>query len=166
MASNIFKKKFYLWWLSVLLIATSFFWASYMGFVTKIWHTDITMLSSVAVLGFVFANIKLGWVTYHIDSQTASKALLNKETNTVWFLSEILMAIGMLGTVIGLIHMLSGVSLSGAAQQDALQGILGNLWKDMGMALYTNAVGLVGSIVLKLQAHFIIGDEVESDEGE
>ena len=166
MAKNVFKKKFYMWWLSVLLIATSFFWASYMGFVAKIWHTDITMLSSVAALGFVFANIKLGWVTYHIDTQTTSKAVLNKETNTIWFLSEILMAIGMLGTVIGLIHMLSSVSLGGGVGQEALQGILGNLWKDMGLALYTNAVGLVGSIILKLQAHFIIGDEVESDESE
>lgn len=166
MTKEIFKRKFYMWWLSVLLISTTFFWASYMGFVSKIWHTDITMLSSVATLMFVFANIKLGWITYHIDSRTASKALLNKETNSVWFLSEILMAIGMLGTVIGLIHMLSSVALGGAVQQDALQGILGNLWKDMGLALYTNAVGLVGSIILKLQAHFIIGDEVESDESE
>lgn len=158
MAKNIFKKKFYMWWLSVLLIATAFFWAFYMGFVTKIWNTDVTMLSSVIALGFVIANLKLAWITYHQDSMTASKQKLTEETNTVWFLSEILMAVGMLGTVIGLIHMLAVSFVGNGLQQDALQGLLGNMWKSMGLALYTNAVGLIASIVLKLQAHFIVGD--------
>ena len=41
---------------------------------------------------------------------------------------------------------------------DALQGILGHMWESMGLALYTNAVGLIASIALKLQVHFIVGD--------
>lgn len=158
MAKNVFKKKFYLWWLSVLLIATSFFWAYYMGFVAKIWHTDVTMLSSVIALGFIAANAKLAWITYHQDSGSAAKQQLTEQTNSVWFISEILMAIGMLGTVIGLIHMLAVSFVGGDLQQADLQGLLGNMWKSMGLALYTNAVGLVASIVLKLQAHFIVGD--------
>ena len=100
MAKNIFKKKFYLWWLSVLLIATATFWAQYFGFIAKVWTTDVTMLTSVITLLFLFANVKLGWVSYHIDSGTESMQALQKETNTMWFISEILMAIGMLGTVL------------------------------------------------------------------
>ena len=159
MAKNIFKKKFYLWWLSVLLIATASFWATYLGFTTKVWVTDVTMLTSVITALFVFANAKLAWVSYHMDSGQESKKQLEKETETLWFISEILMAIGMLGTVLGLIHMLS-VSFVGAsvANTDSLQGILGHMWESMGLALYTNAVGLLASIALKLQVHFIVGD--------
>jgi len=158
MAKNIFKKKFYLWWLSVLLTATILFWTHYMGFVAKIWYTDITMLSSVIAFAFVMANLKLGWVSYHLDSSTIPKDKLIKETNTVWFLSEILMAVGMLGTVIGLIHMLAANVVGDIANTNALQGTLGNMWSSMGLALYVNAVGLVTSIILKLQVHFIAGD--------
>jgi hypothetical protein len=116
------------------------------------------MLSSVIVFLFVVANMKLGWISYYLDSNTVSKEVLLKETNTVWFLSEIVMAIGMLGTVIGLIHMLAANFVGDGANTDALQGILGNMWGSMGLALYVNAVGLAASIVLKLQVHFIAGD--------
>lgn len=129
-----------------------------MGFVSKIWYTDITMLSSVIALAFVGANVKLGWISYHLDSSIVPKDKLVKETNTVWFLSEILMAVGMLGTVIGLIHMLAANVVGDIANTNALQGTLGNMWSSMGLALYVNAVGLVTSIILKLQVHFIAGD--------
>ena len=160
MAKNFFKKKFYMWWLSVLLTATTMFWAHHMGFVSKIWNTDITMLSSVIALVFVYANAKLAWISYYLDTNytKAFKEKLVKETNTVWFLSEIVMAIGMLGTVIGLIHMLAANFVSDASNTNALQGILSSMWGSMGLALYVNAVGLIASIVLKLQVHFIAGD--------
>jgi hypothetical protein len=160
MARNIFKKKFYMWWLSILLTATTLFWAHYMGFITKIWITDITMLSSVIALGFLFANAKLGWISYHLDTNynAEQKEKLVKETNTVWFLSEIVMAIGMLGTVIGLIHMLAANVVNDASNTSALQGTLSSMWSSMGLALYVNAVGLIASIILKLQVHFIAGD--------
>lgn len=160
MAKNIFKRKFYMWWLSVLLTATTLFWAYYMGFISKIWNTDITMLSSAIALVFVYANAKLAWISYHLDTNYTKvfKEKLVKETNTVWFLSEIVMAIGMLGTVIGLIHMLAANFVSDASNTNALQGILSSMWGSMGLALYVNAVGLVASIVLKLQVHFIAGD--------
>jgi MotA/TolQ/ExbB proton channel family len=159
MASNIFKKKFYMWWLSVLMVATTLFWAFYQGWVEKVWVTDITMLSSVILLIFAFANIKLAWISSTLDTdyRVVNPKLL-KETNTVWFLSEIVMAVGMLGTVIGLIHMLA-VNLIGANMDSAaLPTLLGSMWGNMGVALYPNAVGLAASIILKVQVHFIAGD--------
>jgi hypothetical protein len=158
MINNIFRNKFYFWWLSILLIDTSLFWAYHMGFVAKIWYTDITMLSLVILLIFFGTNIKLGWISYYLGSNLVTKEQLVKETNTVWFLSEIVMAIGMLGTVIGLIHMLSVNFVGDPTNTTALQGTLSNMWGSMGLALYVNAVGLVASIILKLQVHFIAGD--------
>lgn len=141
-----------------MLIATSFFWAFTMGVVTKVWETDITMLTSLITVIFVASNILLGYVAYNYDKNHL-KARLADSVNTIWFISEILMALGMLGTVIGLIAML-GANVVGNNLQDSngIQTLLGNMWLHMGLALYTNAVGIICSIILKVQVHFIAGD--------
>ena len=147
-----------MWWLSVMLIATSFFWAYNVGIVQKIWETDITMLTSVISLIFIASNILLGYIAYNYDKDHL-KAKLKRSTDTIWFISEILMALGMLGTVIGLIAMLGANVLSSGSQNMAgIQNLLGNMWLHMGLALYTNAVGIICSIILKVQVHFIAGD--------
>ena len=141
-----------------MLIATSFFWAFKMGVVTKIWETDITMLTSLITLIFVASNVLLGYVAYNFD-RNHLKSKLADSVNTIWFISEIVMALGMLGTVIGLIAML-GANVVGNATQDmnGIQALLGSMWQHMGLALYTNAVGIICSIILKVQVHFIAGD--------
>ena len=147
-----------MWWLSVMLIATSFFWAINSGVVEKVWETDITMLTSIISVIFVASNVLLGYIAYNYDKDHL-KAKLVRSTDTVWFVSEILMALGMLGTVIGLIAML-GANVVGSNLQntDGIQSLLGNMWLHMGLALYTNAVGIICSIILKVQVHFIAGD--------
>lgn len=148
--------KFILWWVSVLLILTGVFWANYFGFVEKVWESDVTYITSIITFVFIAANIPLGWVAYKSANTTYSiinKEKINRILETCWFTSEQLMALGMLGTVIGLIHMLAanfiGVGDAG------MQGMLGDMWKAMGLALYTNAVGLICSIVLKVQVYFV-----------
>lgn len=141
-----------------MLIATSFYWTFQAGIVEKIWMTDVTMLTSVISLIFVAANVLLGYIAYNNDSYPP-KPRVARATDTVWFISEILMALGMLGTVIGLIAML-GANVVGSSAQDmsGIQSLLGNMWLHMGLALYTNAVGIICSIILKVQVHFIAGD--------
>lgn len=141
-----------------MLIATSFFWAFNVGVVQKVWETDITMLTSLITAIFVASNILLGYVAFNYDKNHL-KSKLSNAVDTIWFVSEILMALGMLGTVIGLIAML-GANVVGTNLQnsDGIQTLLGNMWLHMGLALYTNAVGIIGSIILKVQVHFIAGD--------
>lgn len=154
------NRKFLIWWISVLLTATIAFWSYHFGFIQTIWATDITMITSLITIIFIFTNISLGWVAYKMGKASyvmMNKKKLLKKLDTCWFVSEQLMALGMLGTVIGLIHMLAnnfiGVSLDGS-----MQDLLGNMWKAMGLALYTNAVGLVFSIILKVQVYFVGND--------
>lgn len=141
-----------------MLIATSFFWTFKAGIVEKVWTTDVTMLTSVISLIFLAANILLGYIAYNYDKDHL-KAKLIRATDTIWFVSEILMALGMLGTVIGLIAMLGANVVGNSTQNMAgIQTLLGNMWLHMGLALYTNAVGIICSIILKVQVHFIAGD--------
>lgn len=148
-------KKFLAWWISVLLIGTGVFWAYFFGLVQTVWEADETHITSLIAVVFVVCNLYLGVLAYKIDSpydwDTVS---IKKRLETLWFMSEQMMALGMLGTVIGLIMMLSTTSV-GSIDSSSMQGVLAGMWKAMGLALYTNAVGLVCSIALKLQVYFV-----------
>lgn len=145
-------KKFYMWWISVLLIGTGVFWANHLGVVQTIFETDITYLTTIIAGIFISANVTLGYYTYHSSDPFFSQDKLSTIIDMNWFLSEMVMALGMLGTVIGLIHMLSN---GFGADPSQMQTLLGSMWQSMGLALYTNAVGLAASILLKLQVYYL-----------
>ena len=158
---------FYIWWVSELFIGAGLFWSWYFGLVSKIWTIDITMITSIILLIFVSTNIMLGYVAYSLDQPTPLdksarnqvKSKLTRLSENCWFLSEQMMALGMLGTVIGLIHMLTvNFISSGGTDIDAAQAVINNMWGAMGLALYTNAVGLAASIITKVQVYFITGN--------
>jgi len=154
--------KFLLWWVSVLLVATGVFWANHFGLIEKVWQTDITYITSVIAFLFISYNIILGWLAFKQSRLPFSFYKVEKSEKIYdmgWFLSEIMMALGMLGTVIGLIYMLSTSFIGDVSQ---MQSQLGNMWQHMGLALYTNAVGILGSIILKLQVYFIGYDSDEA----
>lgn len=148
-------KKFMAWWVSVLLIATGIFWAYFFGLVHTIWEADETFITSLIAIIFVVCNLKLGVIAYHIDSPDYwDMDTIKKRLESQWFMSEQMMALGMLGTVIGLIMMLATTTV-GSIDAGSMQGILAGMWKAMGLALYANAVGLVCSIALKLQVYYV-----------
>lgn len=148
-------KNFIFWWVSILLVATGVFWANHFGLVEEIWRNDVTLITSAIAFVFILFNIALGWITFKSSNPSfllANKKSVNKFYDMGWFLSEIMMALGMFGTVIGLILMLSTSFVGSDSSQ--MQGQLSEMWKHMGLALYTNAVGIVASIVLKLQVYY------------
>jgi hypothetical protein len=150
--------KFISWWVSVLLMLTVVFWSYYFGLVSKIWASDVTMITSIIAGIFLFVNIfsisRLSLQVADDDYVLRNHKTLLDKFESIWFISEQLMALGMLGTVIGLIHMLAN-SFVGTAGDAAMQTLLSNMWASMGLALYTNAVGLIASIVLKVQVYIL-----------
>jgi hypothetical protein len=153
-------KKFFFWWVSVLLVGTGVFWANHYGFIQSIWKNDVTYITSLIAASFIGINILLGWVTFKAANPSffaSNKQKILKVYDTGWFMSEIMMALGMFGTVIGLILMLSTSFVGTDPSQ--MQSQLGGMWAHMGLALYTNAIGIIASIVLKLQVYFIGYDD-------
>lgn len=147
--------KFIAWWVSILLVATGVFWSGYFGLIEKIWIADETYITSIIALSFVLTNVYLGIAAFWADDPfVTSEDWFRDRMQTVWFVSEQLMALGMLGTVIGLIMMLAN-NFVGDAGGTAMQSMLAAMWKSMGLALYTNAVGLVCSIMLKIQVYIV-----------
>ena len=74
-----------------------------------------------------------------------------------WFVADAMLKLGLLGTVIGFILMLSSIQSIDSFDVDTLKGALMAMSSGMGIALFTTLFGLVGGILLKLQ-YYILDD--------
>lgn len=68
-----------------------------------------------------------------------------------WFVTGMLIKLGLLGTVIGFIIMLGAVDSAGSFDVAAVQQLLGSMSEGMSVALYTTLTGLSASMVLGFQ---------------
>lgn len=70
---------------------------------------------------------------------------------TGWFVADLMIRLGLLGTVIGFILMLGSISTVTSLDLPALQQLLGNMSEGMRVALYTTLCGLSAGILLSFQ---------------
>ena len=70
---------------------------------------------------------------------------------TGWFLAELMIRLGLLGTVIGFIFMLGSIANVASVDVQALQQLLTNMSSGMRIALYTTLTGLAAGILLGFQ---------------
>ena len=68
-----------------------------------------------------------------------------------WFVVDILLKLGLIGTIIGFVLMLGSVSNTSSFDVSTMQKILREMSSGMGTALFTTLAGLVGSMLLGLQ---------------
>lgn len=147
-------KSLYIWWLTVLASATAVFWAYHNGILMKIWHDDVTMITSILGLMYIAAIGTIGYIAYTIHKRNNSKLI-----DAVWFGSEQMLALGMLGTVLGFIYLLaSGITSASVTDATGLAKLLANMSVGLGIALYTNAVGILSSLITKTLLYVVIYD--------
>ena len=137
----------------MLLLATGFFWGVELGYIQKVWEADVTYITTIITIIFMITSFRLSYKLYHNDIKRG-------DIETGWFISEQVMALGMLGTVIGLVHMLS-VNFEGLTDAQNSLSTMGLMFSGLGVALYTNAAGLIASLILKFQIHFLFGGNDE-----
>jgi hypothetical protein len=146
-------KPFYIWWITNLAVATGVFWAWHSGIIAKIWYDDVTMITSVLSLLYVVTTALIGYVAY-------TKDFASKIVDACWFLSEQMLALGMLGTVVGFIYLLSsGITSASVTDPTSLATLLANMSVGLGIALYTNAVGILASLITKGLLYAVTYDE-------
>lgn len=68
-----------------------------------------------------------------------------------WFFTSLLVKLGLLGTVIGFVLMLTPLSTIESFDVEDVQGILASMTAGMAIALNTTLLGLLGSILLSFQ---------------
>ena len=76
---------------------------------------------------------------------------LGRGHETGWFLADLMIRLGLLGTVIGFIFMLGSVAQVSSVDIHALQQLLTNMSGGMRIALYTTLTGLGAGILLGFQ---------------
>jgi MotA/TolQ/ExbB proton channel family len=71
------------------------------------------------------------------------------------FVSDTLMKLGLLGTIIGFIIMLAPIAGLDAADKVAMKSSMGLMSDGMAVAMYTTLAGLVGSILVRIQYYML-----------
>lgn len=72
-----------------------------------------------------------------------------------WFVSDMMLKLGLLGTIIGFILMLGAVANIADFDVSSMQKILQHMSNGMGTALYTTLAGLTCSILSAIQYHML-----------
>ena len=136
------------WWLLFCTSCAALFTAYSFGFVDALLAKDITRLSFVILAVFFLTSIYVGYLTY----KRSKGAVVKIGANVGWFVTELLLALGMIGTVIGFILMLGGSFENlNIADTSSVKTALTDMAIGMSTALYTTLVGMVCSQILKVQ---------------
>ena len=72
-----------------------------------------------------------------------------------WFLADVMIKLGLLGTIVGFVMMLGSVGAVTNFDATTMQGVLRQMSSGMGTALYTTFVGLVCSILTTFQYYLL-----------
>ena len=146
------------WWLfmSMTLLAVVYLISD--GWLTIVLEKDATKLSFLLMFIFTIMSAWCGYKTWKL-----SKFLDNGQTGTYlvekiehlmevgWFTSDLCLSVGMMGTVIGFIMMLSGFTNINTQDISTVQNLIKSLGVGMSTALYTTLIGLACSTLLKIQ---------------
>ena len=136
------------WWLIFCLTLLGAGVAVYFGIHTHIYNADVTKLSFLIISIFIGTSVWIGNKTYRLDKYDD----YGQNTSVGWFIAESCLALGMVGTVTGFLLMLgtafSNIDVSNSA---SLQKALEFMAVGMSTALYTTLVGLICSLIIKVQ---------------
>ena len=108
------------------------------------------------MVGSFLANLRARKATDEPAALVAAfgDALMNRHAFG-HFVSDALIKLGLLGTIVGFILMLLPVSEIEAFEPALMQQLLAGMSEGMAVALYTTLAGLVTSTLLKLQYHVL-----------
>jgi len=157
---------FLYWWIIFSLICVSSIWAWIVGVFAMTDQADFTKLSFLIYILFMIFSIRTGWYFYQLARLPygSANALNRFEDNqdASWFVSDVLLTLGMLGTIVGIIFAIGKTFYNIDPQnQLAMREALKMMGLGISTALYTTASGLICSTLLKLQL-FIFGEEIKS----
>ena len=159
------KRPFLRWWLFAIIMVLATFGAFHTGIVDEVYEVDVTGLSFLIMGILTVMSIKCGVETFRLTSiENVTEKDINEayaKADAGWFVSDICLTLGMIGTVAGFIYMLSSSFANiDVSNVSSLQNVLAHMSAGMATALYTTAAGLVSSAFLKVQ-YFNYSTEVD-----
>jgi hypothetical protein len=152
-------KTFLRWWL-LLGVALSVLGAGYF-LATEFYLSVLTVKLNWFILGlFGITSLNCGYRSWKLSKSTSkeeTKILKNKLVILYW-VPNMLQALGMLGTVYGFCIGLGALSTMDATSAASVAKTMSDLSHSLYIALYTTLLGLITSIILRAQVVFLDQD--------
>ena len=140
------SKAFLLWWIQVVTVSFAAILIFTYGWFEKLYDADQTKISFIIILIFIATSISTGFLSFK------SSVEYNKISNYIWFASETMVTLGLIGTVAGFLLMLSSAFDNlDVSNVENVQKIISNMALGMSTALCTTLAGLIGSVLTKIQ---------------
>ena len=140
------SKAFLLWWIQVVTVLFAAILIFTYGWFDKLWDADQTKISFIIITIFFATSIATGFLSFRSNTQYI------KLSNYIWFASETMVTLGLIGTVAGFLLMLSSAFDNlDVSNVENVQKVISNMALGMSTALCTTLSGLVGSVLTKVQ---------------
>ena len=134
--------KFLFWWLLICLTSLFTYLMYDFGLLIPFYTKDVTMLTYLITILFVTTTCSIGY----------KNLVQSKSYDIEWFISDIVLTLGMIGTIIGFILMLSGTfDTLQIANVESVRLLIASMSKGLYTALNTTLAGLISSALLKTQ---------------
>ena len=121
------------------------------GVIQHIYASDVTKLSVFIVCILFWQSISCGAELWNQSQSSSVPDTSKRIVERGWLWSDIVLSLGMIGTVIGFMMMLGGFADVDFSDVDSVQGLISQLSAGMATSLSTTLVGLIVSVILKLQ---------------
>ena len=140
------------WW---LLCCTQFALvtvAYHFGFFNHLYREDTTRIGFFILGILLLTTLWVGKKTYSLKNNWEGADEAIKEFSSGWFIAESCLVLGLIGTVTGFILMLgTAFTELDVTNITSVQNALIKMSLGMSTALYTTLVGLISSLVIKIQ---------------
>ena len=134
--------KFLFWWLLICLTSLFTYLMYDFELLIPFYTKDETMLTYFITILFVTTSCSIGY----------KNLVQSKSYDIEWFISDIVLTLGMIGTIIGFILMLSGTfDTLQIADVESVRLLIASMSKGLYTALNTTLAGLISSALLKTQ---------------
>lgn len=141
---------FWEWWTVVIATtALAFLCDHFFGIGRYLTEVDSTGISTFIIGIYLASTAVAGWYSYTIQFQ--GKYITEQSMQPLWFCADAMLAIGMMGTLVGFIVGLEGFTSVDANSADEIKQVISKMASNMGIALITTLTGLICSTVLKTQ---------------
>jgi len=149
---------FWKWWTTIVVCVVLIGIAeTQIGISHYLLVQDGTKISILILTILLSCSLFVGYKSYM--KQFKNRVVTQSSVEPIWFFSDAVLSIGMVGTLVGfLIVLTTTFSNITDYSPEELKNIIGTLASGMGIALITSLTGLLSSILLKFQLVLLDGE--------
>ena len=143
------------WWLFLCVQGAVISIANHFQFYQSLFMKDRTRIGFGILTILIVTSIWIGQKVYKLSKLNVTKSMkegLMNDLSIQWFIAESCLVLGLVGTVCGFIIMLGTAFVDiDVSNIHSMQNALSQMSIGMSAALYTTLMGLLSSLVIKIQ---------------